>query len=56
MKTMNKKQNPKQTLQYSNDLQIKSNKAGLFKYADDMVLVQLCSKSQLLSEQTYFKK
>lgn len=34
---------------------MKSDTTSLFKHADDMVLVQPCSKSQLLSEQIYFK-
>ncbi len=40
---------------YTNELQIKSNTACLFKYADDMVLEQLCSENPLLSEQIYFQ-
>lgn len=35
---------------YTNELQMKSNTAGLFNYAVDMVLVQLCSKHQVMSE------
>lgn len=36
-------------------LYIHRNTSSLFKYAYDMVLVELCSKNQVISEQTYFK-
>lgn len=42
-------------LVYTNELQIKSDTAGLFKYADDMVLVQMCFGNPLMSEQIYFQ-